>query len=940
MRRSEGPGSLVRWTFAFWAKWSLLLLFLFLLVQPRTLAQNTSSASSQQSAEDDESDAPWTSIRIELDDRSPALVFVTSSDDASAPTDISHKYDFLQTIGEMLGCKPKRLPRSDRPSEATDFLRAQCDVPLTKSIISRRGTLNLESIKKIQSAEPDREIFVELYVSDSNMLDCGSPKASPNKLKSYCSYFVRTTEPPVVRFEYGYPRSQALLIVGVLASLLAIPIALTFFFRRRAQNLPLEKRPSISFAHRRFVIQTTLWGLLIWWAALDILHVDTFAGFVIPFPHFGDSFASSVLLWFSLWIPAIVVYFLCLLLSSPMLGLRGTTRTGKEALDQSFWSVARIVFPAVFAGVGVGELFYSPRIGVVLIVVGIVVTKITSRNFVRAYGIELHALTSGELRDRAFAIARAAGVSLNQLYVLPAERMRMANAFAHAAKNVYLTDYLVQNLDKPEVDAIIGHEIAHLEKKHVSRRTAFTVLGIIGFGFASGLVSVWIPQSVPKGPIFYAILLLILLIVSRRNEFAADAEGAKLSGSAEAMITALTRITRLNTMPLQWSKLDEKLLTHPSTLRRIKRLAHASGISDVRVSELLTQSMAPPHEIYSIPATALPAGKIFSTQYKKRIAVRLAWAIIAIGSFMPAITVSIVHSLGLQGGVLWLAYSVGFLLTVVTILAVTNFLSMQGTRTLEESLRKKLGSSGVQSGGTRGIFVGLSPDSVPRIYEWNWSWDVGLLQLQGDQLRYRGEEATFALTRSEITSIELGPGPVGWFRAQSIYISWRDSAANIGTFNLRCLSTGSLQEMGTRTRSLAADLQSWQKGLPVSDHTLFSQATHEPILRPVFGQVTSASPRFAVQRQLLYVEFFLNTVVAVGVILLFGISFPLISSLSQRDSPVDLNTDYGAIYVLSVVWAVRIFVLIPYWRSPKQPEARTASVGAAVPGARSNIQML
>jgi hypothetical protein len=64
-----------------------------------------------------------------------------------------------------------------------------------------------------------------------------------------------------------------------------------------------------------------------------------------------------------------------------------------------------------------------------------------------------------------------------------------------------------------------------------------------------------------------------------------------------------------------------------------------------------------------------------------------------------------------------------------------------------------------------------------------------------------------------------------------------------------------------------------QKGLAVSDHTLFSTATHEAILpRPVFGQVTSVSPRFALQRQNLYAEFFLNAMFAVGVMCYLGLA--------------------------------------------------------------------
>jgi len=93
------------------------------------------------------------------------------------------------------------------------------------------------------------------------------------------------------------------------------------------------------------------------------------------------------------------------------------------------------------------ELFSTPRVGVLFITAGIVAGRFATKRFVRAYGLELHALTSGELRDRAFALAEKAGIKLNQLFVLPTGTIRMANAFAHAARNIYLTDYLLKNLD-------------------------------------------------------------------------------------------------------------------------------------------------------------------------------------------------------------------------------------------------------------------------------------------------------------------------------------------------------------------------------------------------------------------------------------------------------------------------------------------------------------
>lgn len=877
-------------------------------------------------------------MSVIIDDAGSATIEVSTYGGADSK-DISHKYDFPRTVAESLGCNLTDLERWPAKTRASEILNAKCDITFDKTLLGRRGTLSLEPFRKIQSTEPDFDFYVTVFVHNRDYLDCGSRQPDHFTQNSFCTYALKKTDATIIRYEYGYTQKRALVIAGILSALLAIPIVLTFVFRRRGRNVPEDARPSVSFAYRRFVIRTALLGSLTWWAAIDILHVDTLADFILPFSRIGNAFAAPVLVWFFLWLPAITVYFLCLVLSSPVLALRGTSRTEKEAIDQSFWSVACVVFPAFFAALGVGELFYSPRIGVVLIAASIIAAKIANQNVTRAFGIELHALTTGELRDRAFAIAKTAGARLNQLYVFPAERMRMANAFAHAANNIYLTDYLIQNLSKAEVDAVVGHEVAHLEKKHASRRMTFIFVGIIAAAFASGFLEYWIPQSVPKGPIFYGAVLLTLLIVSRRNEFAADAGSAKFTGNAEAMITALARITRLNTMPLHWSKLDEKMLTHPSTLRRIKRLAQASQISDARVSELLSQSVAHPHDTYPIPPTALPAGKIFSTQYKKRIAGRMAWAGIAICSFVPAITVVSVHRLGLEGGPLWLAYLTGFLVTISACLAVFNLLSMWGNQKLEDALRKKLGSSTGENTSPRGLFVGLSPDSVPRIYEWNWSWDVGILELDGDALRYRGEEANFTLSRSEITSLVLGPGPVGWAHTPSVYISWRDSAGHTGTFNLRAMSANSLRDMAAKTRSLAANLQNWRQGLATSPATISSSTSQEPILPgPIFGQVTSISPRDAVDGRHLYAEFFLNTMFAVGVILVLGISFPMFSNLSRRDGPMDLTTDYGGIYVLLVVWAGRVFLLLPYWRSPEKPDTPAPALTAAVSGNNSNAQ--
>src|SRR5204863_10188817 len=65
-----------------------------------------------------------------------------------------------------------------------------------------------------------------------------------------------------------------------------------------------------------------------------------------------------------------------------------------------------------------------------------------------------HSLTVGELRDRAFVMAEKAGVKLNQIYVYPMARWRLANAYASEGNDMLLTDWLLSHLTVQEVDAV------------------------------------------------------------------------------------------------------------------------------------------------------------------------------------------------------------------------------------------------------------------------------------------------------------------------------------------------------------------------------------------------------------------------------------------------------------------------------------------------------
>src|SRR5260370_19267803 len=91
-------------------------------------------------------------------------------------------------------------------------------------------------------------------------------------------------------------------------------------------------------------------------------------------------------------------------------------------------------------------------------------------------GMQPQALTTGELRDAAFGMAQRLGVKLQQIYVIPAGKAQMANAFARTGNTIAFTDYLLQRMSCREVSYILGHELSHLRLKHL-QKLSFAFVG-------------------------------------------------------------------------------------------------------------------------------------------------------------------------------------------------------------------------------------------------------------------------------------------------------------------------------------------------------------------------------------------------------------------------------------------------------------------------------
>jgi heat shock protein HtpX len=178
------------------------------------------------------------------------------------------------------------------------------------------------------------------------------------------------------------------------------------------------------------------------------------------------------------------------------------------------------------------------------------------------------------------------------------------NAFATGAfKNsslVAVSTGLLQSMTKEEVEAVIGHEVAHVANGDMVTMTLIQGVMNTFVIFISRIVGYFVDkvvlrnQSDGPGIGYYAttIVMDILLGVvaaiivawfSRQREFRADAGAAELMGNKQPMINALARLGGLTPGELPQSvkamgiggKMGSLFSTHPPMEQRIQALRDA-----------------------------------------------------------------------------------------------------------------------------------------------------------------------------------------------------------------------------------------------------------------------------------------------------------------------------------------------------------------------------
>lgn len=204
---------------------------------------------------------------------------------------------------------------------------------------------------------------------------------------------------------------------------------------------------------------------------------------------------------------------------------------------------------------------------------------------------KMEKLEDENLLSKINDLMKQCGFNANGVYVIDAsKRDKRLNAYfggLFKSKRVVLFDTLLKALSERELLAVLGHELGHFVHKDIIKALingAITMF-LLFFIFAH-LPDFVYQESHLEGVnggvfallfifanIFSFIISPLINALSRKNEFAADQHGSKLT-SKEDMKNALLALARENKAFIKTSKIYTFFyLSHPSISDRIKALS-------------------------------------------------------------------------------------------------------------------------------------------------------------------------------------------------------------------------------------------------------------------------------------------------------------------------------------------------------------------------------
>lgn len=189
-------------------------------------------------------------------------------------------------------------------------------------------------------------------------------------------------------------------------------------------------------------------------------------------------------------------------------------------------------------------------------------------------------ITDPLVTGRTAEIGARIGLKKVGIYSFSASGLKFANAFAVApglgVKGILISEYARANLSIPEQVAVFAHEIGHLARIQVFRRSIalvlpFFLIVIVKTMFPSGSILIsW-------GLLVGGLILTRIIVPGQIFEKEADLFASQAVGDPETVIQGLQKIYQLGILPRRFALGEEAKFSHPSLARRIKYLRRQSG---------------------------------------------------------------------------------------------------------------------------------------------------------------------------------------------------------------------------------------------------------------------------------------------------------------------------------------------------------------------------
>ena len=215
-------------------------------------------------------------------------------------------------------------------------------------------------------------------------------------------------------------------------------------------------------------------------------------------------------------------------------------------------------------------------------------------NFIAPMFNKFTPLEDGPLKDKITQYLDKVNFPVKKLEVVDGSR-RSAHSNAYfsgfgKSKRIALFDTLVEQLDDDEILAVIAHEVGHYKLKHIhsgiilgSLQTGIMFFILSFFIMNPNLFSVFYMEnlSIYASLLFFSMLYapisillgVFFMMVSRKNEFSADAYSSETASLPESLISGLKKMSKENLSNLTPHRLNVFLnYSHPPVIDRINAL--------------------------------------------------------------------------------------------------------------------------------------------------------------------------------------------------------------------------------------------------------------------------------------------------------------------------------------------------------------------------------